>query len=96
MNTYLIGRLGGLVDGNARSRTKNVTLGAQGAAELNGVGAVQASGAVVPALQRGVTEGSFGDGDSFSLASADASNELVAHAGTRSVADAKHGHDHIT
>lgn len=81
LGAYIVCGLGSLIDGNARGNAKNVGLILQIAAKLDGVGTVQASGAVVPALERRKPQGSFSDGDSLPLATADSTDKVIADTG---------------
>ncbi len=74
----IIGALGSLVDGDARGAAEQLRLQPQRAAELDRVGAVETSGAVVPALERGAGERRLGDGNTLPLATRDTADVLVA------------------
>lgn len=91
----VVGTLGRLIDGNTGGAAKQLGLQAESLAELDGVGAVQTTGTVVPALERRTREGSLGDGDALPLTARHATHVLVADAGVDGVADAEHGHDDI-
>ena len=91
----VVDALRGLVDGQAGGGAVELGRQAQGAAELEGVGAVEAAGAVVPALQRAAAERGLGDADALALAAADAAHEVVADLGVLGVAQAERGHDHV-
>jgi hypothetical protein len=84
-----------LIDSNARGDAHDIGLRTQGAAKLNGVGAVETSGAVIPALQGRVAQSGFSDGDALPLAAADAADKVVTDPGVPGVGDAKHGHDDV-
>jgi hypothetical protein len=90
--THIVRCLRRLIDCNASRGTKDVALCTQRSAKLNGVGGVEASCRVVPALQRSIAECSLGDGDSFALTAADSSHKIISHFGVDRVAYAKHGH----
>ena len=75
-------------------------------AEFDGVGRVETTGRVVPALQRGVGERSFGNGDTFTPGSAcsaadllsarHTTDEVIPDNGVQGMADTKDRHDDIS
>lgn len=91
----VVGGLGRLVDGHAGGVVEQLRLQAQRLAELDGVGRVETSGGVVPALQGSTRQGGLGDGDTLALTARHTSNVLVADARVDGVGNAKHGHDNI-
>jgi len=84
-----------LVDRNAGGASKKFGLQPQVANELDSIGAVQASGTVIPALERSARERGLGDSDTLSLTSRDTTDVLVSDTGVDSVADAEQCHDNI-
>lgn len=93
---YLESSLGCLVDGNAGRASQNVGLSTQSSTQLNCIGTVKTSRAVVPALERRVSQGSLSDGDSLPLATAHTSDKVVANTCVLGVRDAEDSHDNIT
>lgn len=87
--------LGSLVDGNAASALEKVARHFQVLAELDGIGAIETSCAVIPALKRGTGQGSLGNGDTLALTTRHTANVLVTYTGVDCVADAEHGHHNI-
>lgn len=94
--TYIVGILGSLVDGNARRAAHSIRLRSQSAAEFEGVGTVETSRTVIPALQRRITQSSLSDGDTLTLTTRHATNEVVTNTGVLRMRDTKHGHRNIT
>lgn len=63
--------------------------------KLEGVCAVQASGTVVPALQRALAEGRLGDTDTLALSTANTPDIVVADPGVYRVPETEHCHHNI-
>ncbi|GJD00062.1 X-linked retinitis pigmentosa GTPase regulator isoform X1 [Colletotrichum higginsianum] len=89
------GRLRRLVEADGRADAEEVGLEAQGAAEGDGVGAVEAAGRIVPALEPRARERCLGDADALALATTDPADDVVADAGVGGVGEAECGHGDV-
>ena len=92
----IVGRLRSLVDRHAGGVVEELSLEAEGPAELNGVGAVKTSSTVVPALQGSTGQGSLGNGHTLPLASGNSTDVLVTHSSVDGVGNTEHGHDDVS
>ncbi|KAI6753414.1 hypothetical protein HG531_005583 [Fusarium graminearum] len=91
----VVGALRRLVDGHNGGVVEKFGLQTEGFAKFDGVGRVETSSRVVPALQRSSRQGSLGNGNTLALTTRDTTNVLVTDAGVGGVRNTKHGHDDI-
>lgn len=95
MSAYLVCVLKCLVDSNSRCGPHDICLGPESFAEFQRICTVQASRAVIPTLERRITQRSLGYGDTLPLAATYAPNKVIIDTGVLRMRDAKHCHGHI-
>lgn len=94
--SHLIGSLRGLVNRDSSCDAHQIGLQTQILTKVDGVGAVEATGRVIPALKFGSAEGGLCNANALALATTDSAHKFVTHAGVEGVVDSKGGHHNVS